>query len=411
MSTDYITLNEGSDKSRPVKAWTNGVQVEGDAQKQLFNVASMPEIVGPHVAVMPDVHWGRGATVGSVIPTTKAIIPAAVGVDIGCGMIAAKLSVSSSDLTKISVLRHSIERSVPVGFSEHHEDRIPLLAIGLWEPLRARLEALQDTVKNRKGDNLSARRARCQIGTLGGGNHFIEICEDQEHSLWIMLHSGSRGIGNQIGSYFIDRAKEDMARLGLSVPDKDLSYVQEGSPNYDAYIAAVQWAQDYALTNRAVMFNEVLRDVYYHFDKSGAPEVQTVSKIIQCHHNYISRETHYGQDMWITRKGAVRARKDELVIIPGSMGTKSYIARGLGNPESFESCSHGAGRAMSRGAAKRAFSVTDLETQTAGVECRKDSGVLDEIPGAYKPIEDVMAAQATLVTPVFELKQLLCVKG
>ena len=246
--------------------------------------------------------------------------------------------------------------------------------------------------------------------TLGGGNHFIELCEDQHYGLWVMLHSGSRNIGNKIGQHFIGLARRDMERLGVRLPDRDLAYLSEGSEYYDDYIEAVQWAQDYALRNREIMLSEVMSAIKHHFGQRNR-EVFGLDEVVQCHHNYVSRETHFGEEMWITRKGAVRARAGELVIIPGSMGSRSYIARGLGNPESFESCSHGAGRRMSRSAAKRSFTLEDLKKQTAGVECRKDGGVLDEIPGAYKDIDAVMAAQQSLVEPLFTLKQLLCVKG
>jgi tRNA-splicing ligase RtcB len=407
---DFTVLNAGATESRPIKAWVSGVSVEGQAQKQLENVASMTNVVGPHIAVMPDVHLGKGATVGSVIPTVRAVIPAAVGVDIGCGMLAQRLNVRSEDLFDIAGLRHSIERSVPVGFNQHREDRLPKLTPSVWSPLESRLRNMADRLRGKHGDLPSESRAHCQLGTLGGGNHFIELCEDQNHDLWVMLHSGSRNIGNKIGQHFIALARRDMERLGIHLPDKDLAYLSEGSRYYDDYVQAVQWAQDYALRNREIMLSEILSAIRHHFRRKNVDVVE-LDALVQCHHNYISREKHFGKEMWITRKGAVRARKDELVIIPGSMGTRSYIARGLGNRQSFESCSHGAGRVMSRAAAKRAFTTADLSAQTAGVECRKDPGVIDEIPGAYKNIDAVMAAQESLVEPVFTLKQLLCVKG
>jgi tRNA-splicing ligase RtcB len=267
-----------------------------------------------------------------------------------------------------------------------------------------------DRLRNKHGELPSESRAHCQLGTLGGGNHFIELCEDQNHGLWVMLHSGSRNIGNKIGQHFIGLAKRDMERLGVRLPDKDLAYLSEESEYYEDYIEAVQWAHDYALRNREIMLSEVMTAIKHHFSRKNQ-DVFGLDEMVQCHHNYISRETHFGQEMWVTRKGAVRARAGEVVIIPGSMGSRSYIARGHGNPESFESCSHGAGRRMSRSAAKRTFTLKDLETQTAGVECRKDSGVIDEIPGAYKDIDAVMAAQQSLVEPLFTLKQLMCVKG
>ena len=407
---NYIILNKGGERSRPIKAWVDGVAVEGEARKQLFNIASMTQVVGPHIAVMPDVHLGKDATVGSVVPTVRALIPAAVGVDIGCGMLALRLDLKSEDLFDIAGLRHSIERSVPVGFNHHRDDRLPKLTPTFWGPLQSRLKEMADRLHNKHGELPSENRAHCQLGTLGGGNHFIELCEDQNQRVWILLHSGSRGIGNKIGQHFIGLAKREMERLGVKLPDKDLAYLSEGAEYYDDYVEAVSWAQDYALKNREIMLSEILLAIRIHFSSRNR-EVTGVDQMVQCHHNYVSRETHFGEEMWITRKGAVRARAGELVIIPGSMGSRSYIARGLGNPESFESCSHGAGRRMSRGEAKRRFTVDDLESQTSGVECRKDAGVLDEIPGAYKDIDSVMAAQQSLVEPLFRLKQLICIKG
>jgi tRNA-splicing ligase RtcB len=402
METDFILLNAGSETSRPIKAWVQGVPVEGVAQKQLFNISTMTDVVGPHVAVMPDVHLGMGATVGSVIPTIRAIIPAAVGVDIGCGMCAVRLNVRSGDLFDVAALRSGIEQAVPVGMAAHRDDRLPQQTTSIWSVLQPRLKALRGAP--------SVKNAHCQLGTLGGGNHFIEICEDQEQNLWVMLHSGSRGIGNKIGQHFIGLARRDMERLDVRLPDSNLAYLREGSEYYDDYIEAVSWAQDYALRNREVMLELVMDAVRTHFKRKRV-KVAATEEHIQCHHNYISKEVHFGESMWITRKGAVRARQGEMVIIPGSMGTRSYIARGLGNPEAFESCSHGAGRAMSRSDAKNRFTKKDLVMQTEGVECRKDSGVIDEIPSAYKDIDAVMEAQKSLVEPVFTLKQLLCVKG
>ena len=407
---DFIFLNEGGERSRPVKAWVNGVPVEGAVQKQLYNIASMTEIVGPHVAVMPDVHLGKGAAVGSVVPTIGALIPSTVGVDIGCGMLAVRLNLNSHDLFDTSGLRESIEQAVPVGFGQHSEARLPERTRLVWGNLQSRLHDMSDRLRGKHGDLPSEKRAHCQLGTLGGGNHFIEVCEDQHHSLWLMLHSGSRNIGNRIGQHFIGLAKRDMERLGVRLPDKDLAYLREGSEYYEDYVEAVQWAQDYALQNRQIMLEELLKALRKHFARRDQ-EVDALDEAVQCHHNYVSRETHFGAEMWITRKGAVRARDGELVIIPGSMGARSYIARGLGNPESFDSCSHGAGRRMSRSEAKRRFTRDDLRQQTHGVECRKDNGVLDEIPAAYKDIDAVMAAQESLVKPLFALKQLICVKG
>lgn len=407
---EFILLNEGGARSRPIKAWVNGVPVEGEAQKQLYNLASMTNVVGPHIAVMPDVHLGRGATVGSVVPTVRAIIPAAVGVDIGCGMLALRLNLKSDDLFDLAGLRHGIEQAVPVGFSQHSDERLPNLTETVWGPLQSRLSAISDRLRNKHGGIPSQKKAHCQLGTLGGGNHFIELCEDQNHGLWIMLHSGSRNIGNVIGQHFIGLARRDMERLGVHLPDKDLAYLSEGSEYFDDYVEAVQWAQEYALRNREIMLSEIMATLKQHFRRKKQ-DVFGIEEMVQCHHNYISRETHFGEEMWVTRKGAVRARAGEVVIIPGSMGARSFIARGLGNPESFESCSHGAGRRMSRGKAKQTFTLKDLRNQTDGVECRKDAGVIDEIPGAYKDIDAVMEAQQSLVEPLFTLKQLVCVKG
>jgi tRNA-splicing ligase RtcB len=407
---EFIVLNTGSERSRPIKAWVNGVSVEGQAQKQLFNIASMTDVVGPHIAVMPDVHLGRGATVGSVIPTIRALIPSAVGVDIGCGMLALQLNIKSEDLFDPAGLRDTIEERVPVGFNQYAEDKLPKLTPLVWGPLQSRLRDMSDRLRSKHGGLPSQHRAHCQLGTLGGGNHFIELCEDQNNALWVMLHSGSRNIGNKIGQHFIGLAQRDMERMGVKLPDKDLAYLSEGSEYYGDYVEAVQWAQDYALHNREIMLAEVMSAIQQHFRRKKL-DVFGVDEVVQCHHNYVSREKHFGEEMWITRKGAVRARAGERVIIPGSMGSRSYIAQGCGNPESFESCSHGAGRLMSRSEAKRTFTLKDLRSQTEGVECRKDGGVIDEIPGAYKDIDAVMAAQQSLVEPLFTLKQLLCVKG
>jgi tRNA-splicing ligase RtcB len=407
---EFIILNTGGKRNVPIKAWVNGVSVEGLAQKQLYNIASMTDVVGPHIAVMPDVHVGKGATVGSVIPTIRALIPSAVGVDIGCGMLALRLNIKSEDLFDLPGLRNTIEERVPVGFSQYSEDALPNLTNVVWGPLQTRLRNISDRLRNKRGGLPSMDRAQCQLGTLGGGNHFIELCEDQDNGLWVMLHSGSRNIGNKIGQHFIGLARRDMERMGVSLPDKDLAYLREGSEYYDDYVEAVQWAQDYALRNREIMLAEVMSAIQEHFRRKKR-DVVGLDEVVQCHHNYISRETHFGEEMWITRKGAVRARAGERVIIPGSMGSRSYIAQGRGNAESFESCSHGAGRRMSRGEAKRTFTLKDLRSQTQGVECRKDGGVIDEIPGAYKDIDAVMAAQQSLVEPLFTLKQVLCVKG
>lgn len=390
-----------------IKAWTQGVSVDEMAKVQLRNLASLP-FVTPHVAVMPDVHVGIGATVGSVVPTKGAIIPAAVGVDIGCGMIAVRTDLTSKDLPdSLAALRSSIERTVPHGRTMNggRGDRgswgnIPEASLKTWKALEPRFDAI--TFKHRA---LHRDNDAKHLGTLGTGNHFIELCLDKQDRVWVMLHSGSRGVGNRIGTYFIELAKRDMERHG-PVPDKDLSYLVEGSQHFDDYVEAVAWAQDFARENRALMLDAVLKAMAHHFRPFSCSD-----EAVNCHHNYVSRETHFGEDLWVTRKGAVRAGKQDLGIIPGSMGTRSYIVRGKGNADSFCSCSHGAGRKYSRTQAKKLFTVADQEEQTRGIECRKDKDVIDEIPAAYKPIEDVIAAQSDLIEVVHELRQVLCVKG
>lgn len=394
-----------------VRAWTNGVEVEYDAVAQIRNIASLPVLAG-HVAVMPDVHLGKGATVGSVIPTRAAIIPAAVGVDIGCGMCAVKTSLTADDLPdSLARLRSSIESLVPVGFNAHDK------------PVSTHRDGLFGIALKRKGDDLYDRYERLrimgrvgkfdhkrvwtQLGTLGGGNHFVEICLDESNDVWIMLHSGSRNVGKTIGETAIGMAREDAARRERHLPDRDLAWLDEGTESFDAYVEGLRWAQDYAAHNRNLMLHAVLKAMREAFGR----EIGTAEHAVNCHHNYASVEEHFGGQVWITRKGAVSARAGQLGIIPGSMGAKSYIVRGKGNAESYCSCSHGAGRRLSRSAAKRTFSLADLREQTAGVECRKDDGVLDEIPGAYKDIDAVMAAQSDLVEVVHTLKQVMCIKG
>ena len=390
----------------PVKVWTDAV--EPQAIQQLLNVAALP-IVHGHVAAMPDVHSGIGATVGSVIPTRQAIIPAAVGVDIGCGMNAVRLTLSAKDLPdNLRSLRGAIEDAVPVGFEQHEASKVRGSA---HERTARQLSDRLDIIVGKHAGVMKMQRqfARtwiCQLGTLGGGNHFIELCLDQDQRVWVMLHSGSRGLGNVLGRYFIAAARKDMQRHKLNLPDKDLAYLSEGSELFDDYVEAVQWGQDYAWLNRREMMRLVLDAL-----KRELPSFQTDGEAINCHHNYVAQEEHFGERLFITRKGAISAREGELGIIPGSMGAKAYIVRGLGSPDSFCSCSHGAGRRMSRTEAKRRFNRRDLEEQTAGVECRKDGGVIDEIPGAYKDIDEVMANQSDLVEVVHTLKQVLCIKG
>ncbi|MBA4228362.1 MAG: RtcB family protein [Hyphomonas sp.] len=389
-----------------IKAWVKGVEVEPEARAQLENVAGLP-FVHSHLAVMPDVHFGRGATVGSVIPTKGAIIPAAVGVDIGCGMMAIRTSLTANDLPdSLAAVRSQIERKVPVGNGPggNHKDA----------PARA-ATALRNSGLPERLDKVLAKHRRIQrtmfarqLGTLGGGNHFVELCLDEAARVWVMLHSGSRGTGNILGTYFIQEAREALEKrvLGYHVPDKDLAFFMEGEPLFEDYIEAVGWAQDYARLNREVMMDRVLMAM-----RDCLPAFTLEKSAVNCHHNYVEREHHFGADVWVTRKGAVRARKDELGIIPGSMGAKSFIVRGKGNAESFCSCSHGAGRSMSRAEAKRRFTLDDHLAATAGVECRKDAGVIDETPMAYKDIDAVMAAQSDLVEVVHTLKQVVCVKG
>jgi tRNA-splicing ligase RtcB len=392
----------------PIKAWIKGVQLEDAARQQLVNVASLP-FIHKHVAAMPDVHWGMGATIGSVIPTKGAIIPAAVGVDIGCGMMAVQTTLSADQLPdNLLSVRSDIEAAVPHGRTDHggKNDRgawgeMPQTAGERWSRLSDRYGAI--TEKHPKA--LAPNNAR-HMGTLGTGNHFIEVCLDESDQVWVMLHSGSRGCGNRIGMYFIQAAKKEMERWFISLPDEDLAYLVEGSELFSDYVEAVEWAQEYAYENRKEMMSAALSAL-----RRNLPEFAVTDMAVNCHHNYVTKENHYGANVWITRKGAVRAREGDLGIIPGSMGVRSYIVRGKGNAVSFNSCSHGAGRAMSRGQAKKQFTLEDHARATEGVECRKDADVIDETPGAYKDIDAVMAAQSDLVEVVHTLKQIVCVKG
>jgi tRNA-splicing ligase RtcB (3'-phosphate/5'-hydroxy nucleic acid ligase) len=394
----------------PIKSWTVGVPFEAEAKEQLERTAALP-FIHKWVAAMPDVHRGMGATIGSVVATERAVIPAAVGVDIGCGMMAVRTSLMASQLPDdLRALRSAIERAVPHGRTDNGgpNDR------GAWSK--------PPTAQNAAWSTLSATYARIvakhkkidrgphvtHLGTLGTGNHFIELCLDEHDQVWFMLHSGSRGLGNRIGSYFIELAKQEMRRWFVNLPDLDLAYLPEGTEYFDDYVAAVSFAQDYARVNRELMMQAVIEAVR---STDLLPEFTAHLEAINCHHNYVAREHHYGQDVLVTRKGALRARKGDLGIIPGSMGARSFIVRGLGNPESFHSCSHGAGRVMSRTEAKRRFTIEDHATATAGIECRKDAEVIDETPAAYKSIDEVMRAQRDLVEVVYTLKQVLCVKG
>jgi tRNA-splicing ligase RtcB len=394
----------------PIKTWTKGVSIEPQAVAQLENVSKLP-FIHHHVAAMPDVHWGMGATIGSVIATKGAIVPAAVGVDIGCGMMAVKTTLTANDLPdNLHQTRLDIEAAVPHGRTDNGgaNDRgawgdIPAPATTAWEPLAARYDAILAKHPKAKAYN-NARH----IGTLGTGNHFIEVCLDENNDVWVMLHSGSRGAGNKIGMYFIEKAKEEMRRYHIEnyLPDQDLSYLVEHTVLFDDYVEAVHWAQDFALANREAMMRAVLLAMM-----KTLPAFGTTETAVNCHHNYVSRENHFGANVLVTRKGAVRARQGDLGIIPGSMGTGSFIVRGKGNPESFCSCSHGAGRAMSRGAAKKAISLEQHAEAMKGIEARLDADVIDESPAAYKPIGAVMAAQDSLVEIVHRLRQVLNVKG
>jgi tRNA-splicing ligase RtcB len=395
-------LQEIAEGRVPVKVYTG--EIEAAARQQLVNISKLP-IIHHHVAAMPDVHLGIGATVGSVIPTLRAIIPAAVGVDIGCGMIAVRLSLAGNHVEEKSLKRvfEQISRDVPVGFNQHGERDARHCAARPFERKLKQILEKHPGIEKRVGKRSSWVR---QMGTLGGGNHFIEICLDEAARVWVMLHSGSRGIGNAIGMYFIELAKKDSARNMIQLPDRDLAYFPEGARHFDDYVEAVGWAQEYAGVNRTEMMELVLEGLRRHL-----PAFEVTNEAVNCHHNYVERETHYGEEVWLTRKGAIRAREGELGIIPGSMGARSYIVRGKGSAESFHSCAHGAGRRMSRTQAEKRFSVADLIEQTRGVVCRKDEGVLDEIPGAYKDIDEVMANQSDLVEVVHTLKQVICVKG
>ena len=386
----------------PVKIWTD--EVDDLSRAQLSNIASLP-FIHHHVAAMPDVHLGIGATIGSVIATHKAIIPAAVGVDLRCGMGAARLSLTANEIDEKALQKvfDQISRDVPVGRAQHSDERVLVDAAKPFEPGLKSLtdrhpELLKAFGKFSKWTN--------QMGTLDGGNHFIEVCLDETNQVWVMLHSGSRGIGNAIASYFIALARKDMERWMIQLPDRDLAYFPEGSEHFADYVEAVHWAQDYAMQNRTSMLELVLAALQRHL-----PPFTVTTEAVNCHHNYVAQEHHYGENVWVTRKGAIRARQGDLGIVPGSMGARSFIVRGLGNPESFCSSAHGAGRKMSRTAAEKQFTVADMVAQTQGVICRKDKDVIDEIPGAYKDIDQVMANQADLTEILHTLKQVVCVKG
>jgi tRNA-splicing ligase RtcB len=392
----------------PIKAWIDGVPLEDAARRQLLNIAALP-FIHHHVAAMPDVHFGKGATVGSVIASRAAIVPAAVGVDIGCGVMAVRCSLTAAQLPdSLAGLRLGIEAAVPhggVGLKGGWKDGVPTAVAG-----RFSASGLQEGLQELEEKHPALRQAQSltHLGSLGGGNHFIEVCLDECDRVWAMLHSGSRGIGNRIGTYFIGKAREALDRRQLTrpLPDRDLAWLEEGEPLFQDYVAAIAWAQEFARHNREIMMAAVLGVM-----RAQLPPFRTERHAINCHHNYVACEPHFGQTVWVTRKGAVRAGRGDLGIIPGSMGAKSYIVRGKGHPESFQSCAHGAGRRMSRGEAKRRFSLNEHAAATTGIECRKDAGVIDETPMAYKDIDAVMAAQADLVEILHTLRGIVCVKG
>lgn len=394
----------------PIKMFTDGVPVEAQAENQLLNISKMP-FIHSHIAVMPDVHLGKGATVGSVIPTLKAIIPASVGVDIGCGMCAVKTNLRAEDLPDgLLQVRTAIEQAVPHGRTNdggQHDSgawsNIPGHVANNWKNLETEFQEI--AYKHPKIERANHVK---HLGTLGTGNHFVEVCLDEHGAVWIMLHSGSRGVGNRIGSYFIQLAKEDMRKWHINLPDMDLAYMPEGTQYFRDYIQAVSWAQEYARISRDIMLENTVAAI----EKSLRRKILTSGvEAINCHHNYVAKEKHNGQNVWVTRKGAIRARNGDLGIIPGSMGARSFIVRGLGNRDSFQSCSHGSGRLMSRTEAKNTITLKQHKAALEGVECRKDETTLDESPSAYKDIDAVMNAQKDLVEVVATLKQVLCVKG
>lgn len=407
MTTSYEVLHEKG--KFPIKSWTRGVPFDENSKDQLRNMAALP-FIHKWVAAMPDVHLGKGATIGSVIPTTGAIIPAAVGVDIGCGMMAVKTSLTATQLPDdLSPLRSRIEALIPHGRRKNRGGRdkgswgsAPDDVLNAWTPLNDTFQ-----IMCKKHPFLKNTNNISHLGTLGTGNHFVEVCLDEKDHVWVMLHSGSRGVGNRIGMHFIAEAKKDMERYFIQLPDKDLAYIPEGSTMFREYTLSVAWAQDFARINREVMMQRALQALQDEIPVPFTAEAEAVN----CHHNYISRENHFDKDVWVTRKGAVSAQKGQMGIIPGSMGAKSFIVRGLGNEDSFCSCSHGAGRVMSRTQAKKEVSLAEHIKAVEGVECRKDASVIDETPSAYKPIEKVMEAQKDLVEIVHTLKQVVCVKG
>ncbi len=401
-----------------IKAWVDGVSFEEEAKRQVERCSRMPFIF-KHITVMPDVHLGKGATIGSVIPTKGAVIPAAVGVDIGCGMMAQRLNIRSEELPdNLSGMRSEIERSVPHGRTNQGKagDRgawnEPLKEVGsAWSKLYSS-SSFQKVIQKHPKMYSGKRKPNdlTHLGTLGSGNHFIEVCLDESDTVWVILHSGSRGIGNRIGNYFIELAKEDMRKHFVNLPDKDLAYFSEGTQYFNDYMLAVEWAQLYAACNRNIMMDRTVKSIARLLNKKEN-DLKSDEPVINCHHNYVSIEDHFENRVLVTRKGALSAKKGEMGIIPGSMGSRSYIVRGKGNKESFHSCSHGAGRKMSRSKAKKSFTIEDHKFATKHVECRKDKDVIDETPRAYKDIDKVISAQSDLVDVVHTLTQVVCVKG
>jgi len=389
-----------------IKRWTVGVPVEHYAEAQLAYVADLPFIY-KHVAVMPDVHAGIGATVGTVIATQDAVVPSAVGVDIGCGMMAVQTTLRAPMLKDLAKIRALIEKAVPHGFAKGRDpgswENPPVAVEVAWEELKPGYTKIKES--NPACEHKGPEK---QLGTLGTGNHFIEVCLDKNDQVWFVLHSGSRGVGNRIGTYFIRLAKDDMKKYYVNLPNMDLSFLPEGTPHFDQYMKAVQWAQRYAQVNRELMMEAIVKTLR---KSKLVPKFDADVTEVNCHHNYVTRENHFKHNIWVTRKGAISARKGQLGIIPGSMGARSYIVSGLGNPESFTSASHGAGRLMSRTQARQQFTLKDHRQATEGIECRKDKDVLDETPGAYKDIDAVMEAQKDLVEIKHELRQIICVKG
>ncbi len=402
----------------PIKIWSTPESVESQAIQQLKNVSSLPFIF-KHISAMPDVHLGFGATVGSVIPTKGAVIPSAVGVDIGCGMLAWNTGLEREQLPDSTLLRGMIEKVIPVGFNKRNKEHeyFEYLLEKEFTTMEM-IHNIPDWVAFNKKSNKYfepvGQKIALQFGTLGGGNHFIELSEDETGLIWVVLHSGSRGIGKLTADFYMDLAKEECNKWFVNLPDKDLAFLASDSTGYKKYIIDLDWCQKYAWWNRLAMVSDV-QDVL----KFLIPELKTRdftdgsmdSNFIHCHHNYATMENHFGENILVTRKGAISAREGQLGIIPGSMGARSYIVVGLGNKDSFCSASHGAGRLMGRNEAKKRFNLKDFASQTNGVDCKKDDSVLDEIPGAYKNIDEVMANQKDLVTPIHTLKQFICIKG